>query len=89
MLRRLLTLLAIISGLTAMAAPAHARITALAEAQVQIASESAGQCRIAKAERLSADKQRALRESEPPRCKLRTITIVIPTVQLSADRARE
>jgi len=89
MLRKLLTLVAIISGLTAMAAPAHARMAALEEAQVQIAGESIAQCRIAGAERLEAVKERIRRGSEVQRCKIRTITIIIPTVQLSADRARE
>lgn len=89
MLRKLLTLVAIITGLTAMAAPAHARVSGLEEAQVQLASEGMAQCRIVGAERMEAVKDRARREGGVARCKVKTITIVIPTVQLSADRARE
>lgn len=87
MLRKLLTLLAIISGLTAMAAPSYARVTALEEAQVQLASENVAQCRIVAAERMEAVKERA-RRGDVLRCKIKTVTIVIPTVQF-ADRARE
>ncbi len=89
MLRRLLTLLAIISGLTAMATPAYARVSGLEETQVQLSSESVAQCRIATSERMEAVRERARGGSGVARCKIRTITIVIPTVQLSADRARE
>jgi hypothetical protein len=88
MLRKLLTLVAIISGLTAMAAPAHARVTALEEAQVQLTNEAVAQCRIATAERLEAVKERARGRDGVVRCKIRTATIVIPTVQFT-DRARE
>ena len=88
MLRKLLTLIAIITGLTAMAAPAYARVSALEEAQVQLSSEAATQCRVAISERAEEVRDRARRNSDVVRCKIKTITIVIPTVQF-ADRARE
>jgi hypothetical protein len=89
MLRKLLTLIAIISGLTAMAAPAYAGVNSVEESQVQLSSEAVAQCRIATSERMEAVKERARRDSGATRCKIKTITIVIPTVQLAADRSRE
>jgi hypothetical protein len=88
MFRKLLTLLAIITGLTAMAAPAYARVSGMEESQVQLSSEAVAQCRIASSERMEAVRERARRSSDTARCKVKTITIVIPTVQF-ADRARE
>ncbi len=88
MLRKLLTLVAIISGLTALAAPAYARVSGTEEAQVQLASENISQCRIASSDRMEAVRDRARRDGGMVRCKVKTVTIVIPTVQF-ADRARE
>jgi len=89
MLRKLLTLVAIVSGLTAMAAPAHARVGTLAEAQVQLAGESVVQCRVVASEALQADKERAPRKGDTLRCTIRKTAVTVPTVQLSADRALE
>lgn len=89
MLRRLLTLLAIISGFTAMAAPASARVAALEEAQVQLAGESQQACRIVEAEQLSVARQGVKQGAVILRCRARALAVITPTVQLSVDRARE
>jgi len=90
MLRRLLTLLAILSGLTAIGAPAHARISALEEIQLEASGERASVCE----GRQLALPQGPLdllggHKAHGPSCPRPAVTVVIPTVQLGADRARE
>jgi hypothetical protein len=90
MLRKLLTLLAILSGLTAIAAPAQARFSALEGVQVQLASTSSAKCRV---QQTAAASMPVSNWARPPveatPCPGPIVTIVIPTVQLKADRARE
>ncbi|HSG34799.1 MAG TPA: hypothetical protein VLA37_09700 [Sphingomonadaceae bacterium] len=90
MLRKLFTLLAIVSGLTAMAAPAEARIAALADARVELASQGVAKCRVYQAE---LGKKSATSKAKPRsavlRCSLRAVVLQVPTVQLGVDRARE
>ena len=89
MLRRLITLLAILSGLTAAGAPAHAVVYDGASG-VELASKAEKACksdsaRCAVAERKSLD---APREKKP--CKsVCFVKVFIPTVQLGIDRAYE
>lgn len=88
MLKRLLTLLAILSGLTAIGAPAHARFVAVEDIGVQLAGEGAAKCqdkRLGQQVRpLDAPIGRLARQENCPKP---VITIVIPTVQLHADRS--
>ena len=92
MLRKLLTLLAILTGLAALNAPAQARISAADAAGIErvdrASSGSAGLTVVATAEvRGQSGTQR--RESGPPKPRPPLTTIVlIPTIQFG-DRARE
>lgn len=90
MLKRILTLFAILTGLAAMAAPAQARMTALDGLELHAAGDNIVKCadksiaqQIAPAERIGERRPQVLG------CRPAVITIVIPTVQLQADRARE
>ena len=89
MLRKLLTLLAILSGLTAVATPAQARFSALEEAQVSLSEEGSIQCRIEAGPRIEATERQARRRVEMPRCPVIVIVVKTPTVQLGSDRSRE
>lgn len=88
MLKRLLTLLAILSGLAAIGAPAHARYATVEGIGVQLAGEGAAKCQ----NKRLGEQARPL--DEAPRrigkqvvCPRPVITIMIPTVQLHADRS--
>lgn len=90
MLRRLLACLALLTGLVAVGAPAHAAVSAAVAAQIeqtQQADEAGRTVPVTCAERqrqqrLRGDKVTPCRPAEP-------ITIYIPTVQFGPDRAFE
>ena len=90
MLRRLLTCLALITGLAATGTPAHAGLIAAATG-VEMAQRTEKPC---KAQECGCNGQRqAGRQgapAQPTPCPTpTTITIVIPTVMLGSDRAYE
>jgi len=90
MLRQLLTLLAILSGLAAAGAPAQARISGFDGVQLEAARERVPACEALQQSRsampLEAHARSAVGGLSCPRP---IVTIVIPTVQLGVDRARE
>lgn len=91
MLRRLLACLVLLTGLTAVGTPAHAGLAAMLGVQVEQAQRddnSPGRTN----EATCADRQRQqqARGNKVPECRPgRTITIVIPTVQMGSDRSFE
>lgn len=88
MLKRLLTLLAILSGLAAIGAPAHARYAPVQGIGVQLAGEGAAKCqnkRLGEQARPLYEVSRSV--GKQAACPKPVITIVIPTVQLHADRS--
>ena len=90
MLRKLLTLFVLLSGLAAAGAPAHARIAALDEVRLEVSSSIASPCTTARRQgetRFGQGHQRVERASNP--CHRATVTIRVPAVMLQADRARE
>ena len=90
MLRKLLTLFVLLSGLAAVGAPAHARIAALDEVRIEASSSIASPCVSARRQnegRFGQGHQRVERTSD--QCHRATITIRVPAVMLKADRARE
>ena len=90
MLRRLLTLLAIITGLTAIGAPAHARFSGVEDVQVQIAGESASRCQAQQLASFEQPLERLLgQKAVAPLCARPVLVIHIPTVQIRIDRAHE
>lgn len=90
MLKRLLTLLAILSGLAAMGAPAHARYSAAQDVGFHASGEDVAKCQGQRlAQRMLPFEKLSIRKGEQTRCAQPVITIVIPTVQLHADRSRQ
>ncbi len=90
MLKRMLTLFAILTGLAAVAAPVQARVSMIEDIGVHAAGESAAQCQ----NQRSAVQSRPVtalpsRKSQASPCRPVVVTILIPTVMLKADRARE
>ena len=88
MLRKLLTLIAICAGLAAVAEPAHAAVTA--SASVQMVERSGVPCaqRAASAQPATAALAQRMQDKGKP-CPKPTVVVVVPTVMLQADRARE
>lgn len=90
MLRRILTCLALITGLAAVGTPAQARMMLDFGQQVESESSSSqgsqrADC-IAAAEKLNPQGKAVAKPACPPR---KPIVIYIPTVQFGPDRARE
>ena len=89
MLRRLITLLALLTGLAAAGAPAHAVVyTAASGVEVATGAEKTCKgdaCRCADADRQTFDLPREKKPSKPAT----VITVFIPTVQMGIDRACE
>lgn len=88
MLRQLLTLLAVLTGLTATVAPAHALDSSVQA--VEMAQDAAGSMAQVEAARIGLAEP-AMQTSEV-RQGLKPgpmIALVVPTVMLQADRARE
>lgn len=90
MLRRLLTCLALITGLAATGTPASAAAMQAVEGQVQSAfnTQSPGNGQLCE-KRAAPDRIRA-RNARTPGCRpARTITVILPVVYLRADRSLE
>ena len=89
MLRRLITLLALLTGLAAAGAPAHALVYD-AGAGVELAAGAERPCKSDTCECPGAVRQSLANRRTAKPCKpAPVITVVIPTVQLGADRAYE
>ena len=89
MLRRILTLLALLTGLAAVGTPAHALVHQ-AETGVELASGSERAIKREACARVSAVRQALAAPRREPDCRdVRGVTIVIPTVQMGSDRAYE
>lgn len=90
MLRRLLTLFALLTGLAAIAAPVEARFSSMADVRVELSSSAAAQCHGAQLVATERPVNLALSEKgHAPSCPRPIYRVYIPTVQLAADRARE
>jgi len=90
MLKRILTLFAILTGLAAVAAPAQARFSVIEDIGVHAAGETAPKCADKRIEEAAPLERYVERKAQPQTaCKPAVVTIVIPTVMLQADRARE
>ena len=87
MLRKLLTLLAVISGLTLIAEPARA-LDADIVSMAQAASANAD-CVVTVGRPLEDHLQRVISATSERPCKRVIVRTWTPTVQLQADRARE
>jgi hypothetical protein len=90
MIRRLLTLLALLTGLAATGAQAELRLSGLDEVRLEARADSVSSCQMlalaAKEVRLPAARKPAV---GPNYCPRPVTTIVIPTVMLGPDRAHE
>lgn len=90
MIKRILALIAILTGLTAVAAPVHARIASVEAVGIQASRDSATKCADKRLVMASPGGMAfAARKGASVTCPPPVITIVIPTVMLQADRARE
>jgi hypothetical protein len=88
MLRKLLTLIALCAGLAAVAEPAHAAVSAVAS--VQMVERAGVPCATRSAAQQTAPVSLAARVQEKGKpCPKPTVILVVPTVMLKADRARE
>jgi len=89
MLRKLLTLFALLTGLAAIAAPAEARFARMADVRVELASGSAAQCHAAQLSAIERPANVAADDKgHAPFCPRPVCRVYIPVLQLS-DRARE
>ncbi len=88
MLRQLLTLLAILAGFAAVAEPVHAaRAGAAVESVGQV--EQAAPCRKARIVLQLDEEPRKARAARERDCPGPRAGVIVPSVQLKADRARE
>lgn len=90
MLRRLITLLALLSGLAATGAPAQAMVYSAAAAGVELAAGAEKPCKGESCDCVHANRRaigtvHAAKPSQP----VCVVTVTIPTVQLGIDRAAE
>ena len=91
MLKRILTLFAILTGLAAVAAPAQARFSVIEDVTVHAAGETIAKCADRRIDEQAKPIERlAERKGQAPSaCRPPVVTVVIPTVMLQADRTRE
>ena len=90
MLRRLITLLAILSGLTAVGAPAHAGIAAGFDATLELSQQADNPSQSEAATCIQRQQTpRVARGNSPVRTWPATPRRAVPTVMLGVDRARE
>lgn len=90
MVRRLLACLALLTGLAAASAPAHAQLaqvlaTQLEASERQDKAEQKQRCLCERQQR----EQRARRSAPQPCADEQPVTIFLPTIQLGVDRALE
>lgn len=89
MLRRLLTCLAILTGLAAVSAPAQASLLDSLTAQLE-QGEKADEDKRAESECVERQRAKRLRRDKPSPCEaVKPVRIYIPTVQFGPDRAFE
>ncbi|MCB2065490.1 MAG: hypothetical protein KDE15_02485 [Erythrobacter sp.] len=86
MLRKLLTLLAVISGLGLSAQPSLAAQASVVSVAAQVETQA---CQPVVAHPLMLTSGNAARQRNARPCRPVAVVIVTPTVQLQADRARE
>lgn len=88
MLRKLLALLALCAGLIAVAEPAHAAVSVVQTVrQVEGAGLTCTVAPIGTPPNTRPTGERVLEKSRP--CPKPTVVLIVPTVMLQADRARE
>lgn len=89
MLRRLLTLIAICAGLTAVAEPARAAVTMVESVRMVERASAACAARVAVGRApISLQSADLIRDKSKP-CPRPTIIVIVPTVMLRIDRSRE
>ena len=88
MLRQLLTLLAILTGLTATGAPAHAHVADVESVRLVAAVELASKCATPSSGVALAPRPETTERAKSP-CPKPRPTIVLPPVMLGVDRAHE
>ena len=90
MLRRLITLLAILTGLTAVGGPAHAGIAAGFDATLELSQQADSPSKSEAAACVQRQQTlRVARGHSPARTCSATRPIAVPTVIVGVDRARE
>lgn len=89
MMRQFLAVVAILTGLTTLAAPAQARFSALDDVRVQVAGESAAQCQSVQVAAAVRPASPIGGDAKPGLCPRPGAVIVIPPVMLRVDRAHE
>ena len=90
MLRQVLALFALLSGLAAVGAPVHAAVSGNIGAVMEQSSTREADARTKKAPCPARDDKQKLRETKPAPCaKSSTVIIYVPTVMFGVDRAYE
>lgn len=89
MMRQFLALVAILTGLTTLAAPAQARFSSLDDVRVQVAGESAAQCQPVQVAAAIRPASPIGGDTRPGLCPRPGAMVVIPPVMLQVDRAHE
>jgi len=90
MVRFVLALLAILTGLAAVGEPAQARISGFDGVQLEAARDRGAACEVRQLDQSIAPLELSSRErAQTSVCPHPVLTIVIPTVQLGPDRAHE
>lgn len=90
MLRKLLTLFVLLSGLAAAGAPAQARVAAFDQVRFEVSSPLSTQCVATHRQgdmRFGQGRQKI--DRTPGICPRATVTIRVPTVMLGIDRSRQ
>ena len=90
MLRRLLACFAILTGLAAANAPAHATIVSALEAQIEDQRRADDPARSAETACVEKQRKQRLRGERITPCRApETVTVYVPTVMFGPDRAHE
>jgi hypothetical protein len=90
MLRRLLTCLAIVTGLVSVSAPAQASVMGALESQIEQSQRACEKDRSEECACIERQRQQRARGEKPVPCRTANpVRIYIPTVHLGADRAHE
>ena len=90
MLRRLLACFAILTGLVAANAPAHATMISALEAQLEDQRKADDPVRSAESACVEKQRKQRLRGERITPCRVpETVTVYVPTIQFGPDRAYE
>lgn len=89
MLRRLLTLLAILSGLAAAGTPVQAHVSELASVRLVATAELATKCSSASSGVAFVEARSATKDGEKAPCPKPKPPVVLPPVMIGPDRALE